>query len=224
MDHRHEAGEHLEEELRYYRPQDFRLPDTLGTLKHTSSKDNPHHDRYFDALGDAGPLLRLNGCSLRLRAKPDGTFIATFKRKVKGAGDVSKRFESEAQVSCGHFHMCKCGIEHHHVELLQEDHIPGKRAREVIGDAKLVFLFAISNDRVDHHYHSENSHVVLSEDYVTFPDGSTQERIEVELVHGQEGLLEDIAQELQALYPDLQVCKRGKLSDGRRRHVKLLTG
>jgi hypothetical protein len=86
----------------------------------------------------------------------------------------------------------------------------------------MVFMFAIANERMDHHYRSADTHVVLSEDTITHPDGSVELRVEVEHVTGEPVVLERIHRELKALYPNLRRVKRGKLSEGRRRLAALL--
>ena len=83
-------------------------------------------------------------------------------------------------------------------------------------------MFTIPNTRLDHHYRQGDSHVVLSEDNITYPDGSTEQRIEIEHVAGNPDLLNHIHEQLLKAYPDLTTVKRGKLSEGRRRLLALL--
>jgi hypothetical protein len=217
--HRHVTGTHVEDELRYYRPLGFRASARLAGLELALTRANPHTDHYFDAAAsDEGPLLRARGCSLRIRCKPTGEVLATFKRKLASVGARCQREENEQAIECGPSDE-RDGFS----EIVEYgDASPLLQARVYAGTAPLQRMFTISNDRIDHHYKSGEAHVVLSEDHLTFSDGSCECRIEVEFVAGDKKLLDRIDAALRKRYTDLVVCKRGKLSEGRRRHAALL--
>ena len=232
--HRHQPGEHVEQELRYYRPDGFRVPGRLGGLTLTESRPNPHRDRYFDGVHKGRLVLRCDGYSLRVRTKATGELLATFKAKRPDQGARSQRAETESQVLCP---ACErpatrdgadgchiCAAHDNYVALVAHGECAAlSKARESADKVPLMFMFAIANDRVDHHYHGPGgAHVVLSEDFITYPDGSTERRVEVEHVTGDPQLLDRIDGELRGLHPSLRACKRGKLSEGRRRMAALL--
>jgi adenylate cyclase class IV len=217
---RHHAGSHIENELRYYRPHDFEAGDELAGLVRASTQTNPHIDHYFDAASPTGPLLRAAACSLRLRVKPNGEVLATFKRKLADVGARALREEHEQAVGLGaSTHVSEAELTDI-VEFTDADVLT--RARTMVAAAPLQRMFAITNERIDHHYRSASTHIVLSEDHLTFSDGSFERRIEVELVKGEADFLERVHALLCQRYSDLCVCKRGKLSEGRRRHAALL--
>jgi hypothetical protein len=228
--HRHHRGEHTETELRYYRPCEFAVPESLGGMARELSCPNPHVDRYYEAPRNGAALLRDAGASLRVRVKSNGSVLSTFKLKLAEEGVCCRREETEGEVRCiGCEHpavQCECGLctaaDNYvlMVNLAASDAL--EKARELTGGAPMVFMFAISNDRMDHHYRSADTHVVLSEDTITHPDGSVELRVEVEHVTGEPVVLERIHRELKALYPNLRRVKRGKLSEGRRRLAALL--
>lgn len=232
--HRHQPGDHIEQELRYKRPKTFRVPGELGGLPLTASKENPHRDSYFDGLGEDELVLRANGHSLRIRTKPTGEVLATFKAKHPSVGARSQRAETESGVVCPACReragctalTCRiCAANDNYVALVAHGSCDAlDRARSSAAGTPLMFMFSIANHRVDHHYQADGAHVVLSEDSLTYPDGSTEERVEVEHVTGDPELLDHIDAQLRAQYPSgLKMCKRGKLSEGRRRMGFLLT-
>jgi hypothetical protein len=226
--HRHAQAEveHNEEELRYYRPQGFLVPDHLAGLPLQESRGNGHRDRYFDGLRKGSLVLRSGGYSLRVRAKNDGIVVATFKAKNgadKGARSVRAETEGPITCPCEGAGCLVCQANDNYVALVANGQsLALEKARAVAGKTPLTFMFSIANDRVDHHYRSEHGHVVLSEDYVTYPDASIEHRIEVEHVQGNPDLLDTIDRQLCVTYPHLSACKRGKLSEGRRRMASLL--
>lgn len=227
---RHHSGEHTEAELRYIAPENFGVPDMLGGMELRIERRNPHVDRYYEAPG-AGPLLRQAGASLRVRVKNDGQVLATFKLKLPDAGKRSLRQETESPVSCPDCERCAaecvcglCSTADNFTAMVNYASTPAlSKARQLAGASSLVYLFTIENRRVDYHYSSADSHVVLSLDQITYPDGSAESRVEVEHVTGNPERLDAIHSELKELYPGIRRVKRGKLSEGRRRLSTLLT-
>lgn len=95
-------------------------------------------------------------------------------------------------------------------------------ARRITGRHRLVELFSVSCFRTEHIYSSERGRLVLCDDRITYPDGSRERRVEVEILEGDEGLLQWAEERLRRSYPELEKAKRGKQSEARRRLRKLL--
>lgn len=190
-----------EMELRFIRPKSFEVPTEIAGMKSLGHAEGWHRDLYFDTSPDKlGGQLRNAGCSFRIRQSVDGSLKATFKRKKGTKGGVAIREEIESPISSS--------------DLSQEH--PSLRAAQTVVDKPLQELFAIDNQRTDHYFASAESAIVLSEDNITYPDGSTERRIELEHVHGV-NLLDQCGEELSKDYKKLKIAPRGKLSEGRQR-------
>lgn len=212
---------HVEYELRYLRPARFEVPPQLAGLRLTSVDRRVHRDHYFDGVKDGRAVLRSAKKSLRVRFPADGEAVATYKERLKGAqpecGTV--RVETEAAL-----HGPAASPALIAVAVNRVDHPAFNAARAAAGeDVTLVELFTVTNDRRNHHFRGENGdHVILSEDHITYPDGSHEQRIEVELGRGEPALLGRIDVQLRDMSPQLTVAPRGKASEARRRTAVLL--
>lgn len=218
--------------MRYYAPDGFVVPERLAGMDREYSHPNPHVDRYYDAPAQGGGLLRALGASIRVRVKHNGLVLATYKVKLTDEGVSSRREETEDAVRCARCEApaasCTCGqcsTADNYAQMVNAAHSGALDAARTMSACRpFVYLFAIINDRVDHHFRAGDAHVVLSEDAITYPDGSTERRVEVEHVTGDPAQLDAIDAQLRALYPGIQAVKRGKLSEGRRRLAALLAG
>jgi hypothetical protein len=226
--HRHHGADgvtHDEHELRFLRPKRFEVPGRLAGLPFAETKPNPHRDWYFDALVDGTAALRAARCSMRVRRRADGSLTATFKIKLSTDGARTVRREIEHQLFCPACDQRGCLVCQEPSALLSAASGPAiEAARSVIGDRPFAHLFTVLNDRVDHHYRDEDgNHLCLSEDRLTYPDGSGEQRVEVEHVAGSRKLLDRAEKELRGSYRKIRAAPRGKLSEARKRMHSLLT-
>jgi len=191
-------------ELRFIRPKSFKVPTEIAGMKPLGDAKGFHRDVYFDTSPDKlGGQLRNAGCSFRIRQLSDGSLKATFKRKKGTKAAKAHRQEIEAPISSTD---------------LDQSHPALDAAQQVI-DKPLQELFAIDNQRTDHYFASPESAMILSEDNITYPDGSKEKRIELEHVHGV-NLLDQCEAELAEAYKKIKPAPRGKLSEGRQRLSK----
>jgi hypothetical protein len=226
--HRHHVPDgvvHDEHELRFLRPKGFELPAHLAGMPFKETKRNPHRDWYFDARVDGQAALKAAGCSMRVRRRSDGSLTVTFKIKMSTDGARTVRREIEHQLFCPACDQTGCAICSEPTALLSAASGPAiEAARVIIGDKPMAHLFTIINDRTDHHYADDNgNHLCLSEDRLTYPDGSREKRVEVEHVSGSQRAMAKAQRQLVDAYPKMRAAPRGKLSEGRKRLHALLT-
>ncbi len=212
---------HVELELRYMRPDGFQVPACLAGLELAGFSRAVHRDHYFDGIGaDGKAALRAARCSLRIRQDTDGNTVATFKERAKdpGPGGAAARLETEAALDGP-----AAGPEMftHAANSLSHPALDAARAAAGPG-VRLMELFTVTNDRRNHAYEGPAGRLMLSEDYVRYPDGSGEQRIEVELHAGKPKLLRKAARELARQFPEMQAAERGKLSTARERMAALL--
>ena len=160
-------------------------------------------DYYYDALGaDGAPMLEAKQASLRMRKHQQGESIATFKQR--GAKS-------------------KIGVARKETESPAGENSPAlQKAEAITGDKPLMELFKIECTRRNHYYRGEQGELILSEDTVTYPDGSQEERIEIELGGGGERLLREAHRKMSRRNPGLKEAKTGKQREARKRMVRLL--
>jgi inorganic triphosphatase YgiF len=211
-------GVAIERELRYLCADDFQAPGQLAGLSLVKQVTNHHRDHYFDAAGERGqPLLASADCSLRIRIRQEGQMLVTFKRRLFAHGARAEREELEDVLA-----QTPLGVEQQFVETVRQYNSPAlQAARTISGQQPLVFLFAIDNARLDTHYASDHGSVILSHDRLIYPDGSTEHRLEVELVSGEISLLDRIAVEFDEHY-GLFAVDSDKVTEGARRFRALL--
>jgi len=217
---------HSEAELRYYRPASFVVPEVLAGLRLARSESNPHTDHYFDA---APGRLHDAGCSLRLRLRVSGEKLVTFKKPSdeESAGEETIRAENEVPWTCpfcsegASCPLCR-GEDDFALIIDILEATPILAARAVSDGAPLRRMFAILNERREHHYEGDGQHLIMAEDDITFSDGAREERLEIELGEGRPVLLVQAAEELKSLYSDLKLCPESKEASGRRHHASLL--
>lgn len=213
---------HDEHELRYLRPKEFEVPQTLADLPFVGTKRNPHRDWYYDVKGGA---LREHDTSLRVRRRADGSLTVTFKVKLATDKERTLRREVEHRLICPTCDQTGCAICREPTALLEAAQGPAiDAARAVVGrKAKFAHMFTVVNDRTDHHYdNGEGRHMVLSEDNITYPDGSNEQRIEVEHVDGPLKLIDRAHKQLSETYSKIKYAPRGKQREARERLAKLL--
>jgi len=217
---------HQEAELRYYLPSGFEAPKILSGLRLARSENVPHTDHYFDA---SPGRLHAAGCSLRLRLRVSGEKLVTFKKPSgeKSEGEETIRSENEVSWSCpfcSEGETCPlCRGEDDFalmIEILEST--PILAARHAADGAPLRRMFAILNERREHHYEGDGQHLILAEDDLTFSNGVRESRLEVELAAGRPHLLSQATEELRELHSDLELCLESKESSGRRHHASLL--
>jgi hypothetical protein len=199
------AESHTELELRYLATEPISPPQRLGALRLFEQREPARHvDHYFDtAPAKLGGRLRKADCSLRLRERADGSSLITFKRKLPdGRAGETRRRETE--------------IEHSAAELPAKG-APVKKARKLAGSKPLRHLYSVENVRTDTVYAGPAGEILLSSDELTYPDGSRELRVELELVRGPAELLEIAGIELRRAHPRLRKAGRGKRSEARRR-------
>jgi hypothetical protein len=81
----------------------------------------------------------------------------------------------------------------------------------------LTSQFCINTFRVAYLYEDEQGgQVELSHDHITYPDGSQEARVEVELLHGEARLLRRVQRNLLKEF-DLKPAPRGKKGEARKR-------
>lgn len=208
----------LELELRFLRPKQFTCPDRLAGLELVSSSRAVHRDHYYDAADNKGrPILQRKSCSLRVRKQGPEQALLTFKQRAEQSSTGVARLETQGElygpVVCDE--LLPATVNH-------LSHPALNAARRLVGDHQLVELFTISCDRTDHVYRGREGELVLSEDRITYPDGSHEERIEVELVRGGPELLVKAERKLRRRHSALRVASRGKHNEARRRLGNLL--
>lgn len=207
----------MELELRFMRPKRFKAPRAMAGMEKLSKTSRLHKDHYFDAPGPEGqPLLRQRRCTLRVRELSEGKALATFKQR----GDskiATARLETEQYL---YGPAADPSLFGESVNCTKNAAL--RAARSVCGTRRLVELFTVSCLRTEHTYRSEHGQIVLCEDRISYPDGSSERRIEVELIEGEEDLLARAEERLRRSYPSLKYAKRGKQSEARRRLAKLL--
>jgi len=211
----------VEHELRYLRPSKFRVPQILCGLELLSSNRGVHRDHYFDGICDGKPALRSKRCSLRVRYGADGRIVATFKQRAAKIDGVpgTARLETESVLAGPAF-----SAELIDLSVNTAGELALAAARDAAGEGvQLVELFKVTNDRRNHHYTGpDGQHLILSEDHIIYPDGSTQRRVEVEVAGGDPSMLADADRQLRARYGKLREAPRGKASEARRRLAALL--
>lgn len=207
----------LELELRFMRPKGFKAPRALAGMEKVGKRSRLHTDHYFDAPDQDGkPILKARRCTLRVRQLEEGRALVTFKQRGKSKL-ATARLETEEYL---HGPAADPALLGESVNYTENAGL--KAARSVIGKSRLVELFRISCLRTEHSYRSERGELTLCDDRITYPDGSSERRIEVELIEGDEQLLGWAEERLRRSYPSLERAPRGKQSEGRRRLSKLL--
>lgn len=197
--------EQIEIETRYLRPQGFKPPKSLSGMFRGKKTVEEYVDHYYDARGEDGkPILRKQKATLRLRKYSSGETVATFKERG---------FESEV------------GVARRETEarLTEPDRNPAiAKAEKLTQGKELKELFRIECTRVNYTYKDEQGELQLSEDSVSYPDGSQEERVEVELKEGPEWLLQKAHRKIVERNPGIQEAARGKQQEARIRLAELL--
>lgn len=196
---------HVEHELRYLAPDDFLAPKSLGKFKQVDKTYHHQKNEYFDARIPAYPkgILYSQGCSFRVRETHQGC-TATFKIKPPDCGkaEYTKRLEIEADIQGGR------------VETAEA---PYQAVQRMIAGHELTSQFCINTFRVAYLYEDADGHQVeLAHDHVTYPDGSQEARVEVELIKGEARLLRRAQRNLLKEFA-LQPAPRGKKGEARKR-------
>jgi inorganic triphosphatase YgiF len=164
-----------------------------------------HSDVYFDTDRLA---LRAHGANLRVRTGALGERWVTLKVKTPGGhrGALFVREESEVRLAPGE---------------RPEDSDPWLRAAKLVRGAIRPVL-QITTLRSEHLLRdTHGNEVVLAEDTVTYPDGSVECRLEVEMRSGTPQLLRLVEKDLRRQVKGLRAARRGKRSQAIRRLPQL---
>lgn len=194
---------HTEHELRFLVDAGFTRPEDIIGLPYLGSQAAAHLDVYFDCEHQGRMLLAEAKVNFRVRVLPDGA-RATLKVKRRPRGRATVREEHTSALL--------------DAQMLDPANPVVAMALEITGGRALAEQLQIHTHRIDHHYLTrEGAHVVLSEDAVTYPDGSEQLRVEAEIAQGDPGLLEAICAEMLLRHPEAVIADRGKYSEAKRR-------
>lgn len=164
-----------------------------------------HSDVYFDTdrLG-----LRAHGANLRIRTGALGERWVTLKVKTPGGhrGALFVREEWEVRLAPGE---------------RPEGSEPWLRAARLVRGAIRPIL-QITTLRSEHLLRdTHGNEVVLAEDTVTYPDGTVELRLEVEMRSGTPQLLRLVEKDLRRQVKGLRAARRGKRSQAIRRLPQL---
>jgi inorganic triphosphatase YgiF len=164
-----------------------------------------HSDVYFDTDRLA---LRAHGANLRIRTGALGERWVTLKVKTPGGhqGALFVREEYEVRLEPGE---------------QAEDSEPWQRAAGFVRGAIRPVL-QITTLRSEHILRDDHGNeIVLAEDTVTYPDGSVERRLEVEMRSGTPQLLRLVEKDLRRQVKGLRAARRGKRSQAIRRLPQL---
>lgn len=197
---------HDERELRYLRPEGWVAPERLIGLVRLGEQTMPHTDVYYEAFTAKGrPVLAAKRVNVRARHL-GGSSVLTLKRKRTREGKATVRGEWTENLMLGR---------------LDSGSPLMRRIRSLVDGRELRPHLVIEVVRRDVHYLSrEAGHLVLSEDQVTYEDGSVEHRLEVEIAAGDPSLLAVVHRELKMHYPHIRIAKRGKYSEAKLRAAR----
>jgi inorganic triphosphatase YgiF len=164
-----------------------------------------HSDVYFDTrrLG-----LRAAGANLRIRTGSMGERWVTLKQKTRGGhkGAVNIRLESEVQLTAG---------------ALAEDSEPWRTAK-ALTSREILPMLQVTTLREEHLFgDGHGNQALMALDIVTYPDGSVERRLEVEMRNGTPQLLRLVEDDLRRRVRGLKAAPRGKRSEAIRRLPEL---
>ena len=164
-----------------------------------------HSDVYIDTDRLA---LRAHGANLRIRTGAVGERWVTLKVKTPGGhqGALFVREEWEVRLE-----PCE----------LAESSAPWERAAGFVRGTIRPIL-QITTLRSEHVLRDDHGNeIVLAEDTVTYPDGSVERRLEVEMRSGTPQLLRLVEKDLRRQVKGLRAARRGKRSQAIRRLPQL---
>lgn len=206
----HPAGP-IETELRFLVPDGVKAAPNLDRVELAGMKLAKrgawqlHCNVYFDT-----PHLRLRaaGANLRIRTGPGGQRWVTLKQKTKGGhkGALNIRLETEVQLAPGE---------------AAENSKPWMIARGLT-TLEIQPMLQVTTLREEHVFDdSHGNQVVMALDVVTYPDGSVERRLEVEMRAGTPQLLRLVEADLRRRIRGLKCAPRGKRSEAIRRLPQL---
>jgi inorganic triphosphatase YgiF len=164
-----------------------------------------HSDVYIDTDRLA---LRAHGANLRIRTGAVGERWVTLKVKTPGGhqGALFVREEWEVRLEPGE---------------MAESSVPWERAAGFVRGTIRPIL-QITTLRSEHVLRDDHGNeIVLAEDTVTYPDGSVERRLEVEMRSGTPQLLRLVEKDLRRQVKGLRAARRGKRSQAIRRLPQL---
>lgn len=164
-----------------------------------------HSDVYFDTprLG-----LRAAGANLRIRTGSMGERWVTLKQKTRGGhkGAVNVRLEAEVQLA---------------PDALAEDSEPWRQAK-ALTSREIRAVLQVTTLREEHMFGDRHGNrAVMALDIVTYPDGSVERRLEVEMREGTPELLRLVEDDVRRRVRGLKAAPRGKRSEAIRRLPQL---
>ena len=203
----------LEIELRFLAAAG--LPDarTLNRLQPAGMKlierghRRLHSDVYFDT---PGLRLRAAGANLRIRTGSTGERWVTLKQKTRGGhkGAVNIRLESEVRLAAG---------------ALAEESDPWRSAK-ALTSRDIRPMLQVTTLREEHMFgDGHGNRALMALDIVTYPDGSVECRLEVEMRSGTPQLLRLVEDDVRRRVRGLKAAPRGKRSEAIRRLPELFT-
>jgi inorganic triphosphatase YgiF len=167
-----------------------------------------HSDVYCDTVRLG---LRAAGANLRVRTGSLGERWVTLKQKTRGGhkGAVNIRLEAEVLLPPG---------------ALAEDSEPWLAAR-ALTTREIRPMLHVATLREEHLFGDRHGNrAVMALDMVTYPDGSVEHRLEVEMREGTPQLLRVVEDDLRRKVRGLKAAPRGKRSEAIRRLPQLVAG
>lgn len=212
--HDHAGAAPIEVELRFLAAAGLPTAATIGRVAPAGlkllerGKRRLHSDVYCDTaqLG-----LRAAGANLRLRTGPLGERWVTLKQKTHGGhkGALNVRLESEVLLPPG---------------ALAEDSEPWLEAK-LLTNREIRPMLQVATLREEHLFGDDHGNqAVMALDIVTYPDGSVEHRLEVEMRIGTPQLLRLAEEDLRRQLRGLKAAPRGKRSEAIRRLPQLVDG
>jgi inorganic triphosphatase YgiF len=203
----------LEIELRFLAAAGLPDAKTLGRLQPAGMRliergdRRLHSDVYFDT---PGLRLRAAGANLRIRTGSTGERWVTLKQKTRGGhkGAVNIRLESEVLLAAG---------------ALAEESDPWRSAK-ALTSREIRAMLQVTTLREEHMFgDSHGNRALMALDIVTYPDGSVERRLEVEMRSGTPQLLRLVEDDVRRRVRGLKAAPRGKRSEAIRRLPQLFT-
>lgn len=149
----------VEIERQWVAPDDVELPDTIGPFEAGVIEPRTIVDTYLDTAGRA---LRDAGGRLRIRVQ-NGRQLATFKRSLEGAADGVRRREEVEGPADGDPELSDAFL-----------------AARALSREPLMPVGTLHTARTAREYRSGSLLVEAVIDHLSYPDGSSETRVEAE--------------------------------------------
>lgn len=166
-----------------------------------------HSDVYLDT-GTLG--LRSAGANLRLRTGSSGRRWVTLKQKTRGGhkGALNIRLEFEEELAR---------------DVRPHESLPWRKAA-ALTSREIRPVLQVATLREEHVFADSLGHrAVVALDVVTYPDGSVERRLEIELPGGTPEFVRRVEEDVRRKVRGLKAAPRGKRSEAIRRLPRLFT-